>query len=130
MVRQRIRIAMGDSARAVQRAASPDLAAGLDAANDLLLRVATVYPPPLAGSTYVRTNRLRDGWEPIGPFATNRQGTAGIVNGVEYADYVMGDRQAAVHAGRWQTAEQIARDQEGPITDLVEAALLTQIGGV
>jgi len=70
----------------------------------------TTYPPPPPGSTYRRTDILKLGWttkvEGRGADLTGRVGTA-----IPYARYVMGEgMQAAIHQGRWPTAEAIARD--------------------
>jgi hypothetical protein len=113
----------------LRKAASPNLMRALEAANTALMRVAQPYPPPPPGSTYRRTDTLKRGWQPIGPFTTGAQATAGIVNETDYADYVMGNRQAAVHAGRWKTVDQIANEQEPQIVARIEAELDRQLGG-
>jgi hypothetical protein len=130
VIRLKVAVQPGDARATVARVAGLDPSIGLDAVNGMLLRVAQVYPPAVPGSTYVRTETLRDGWEPIGPFAAGEQGVGGVVNEVDYADYVMGDRQAGVHQGRWKTAEQIRDEQEAAAVATVEAAVQRRIGGV
>jgi hypothetical protein len=60
------------------------------------------YPAPPAGSTYIRTGRLGAGWDVrmTGPLEHR------IVNPTIYATYVVGERQAWMHRGRWWTARQ------------------------
>lgn len=130
MIGLRITLDPGDAAAVLRRAAAPNLAPSHERANRHLIRVAQVYPSPPAGSAYRRTNDLRRGWQPIGPVTTPGRGVyAGAVNEVDYADYVMGDRQAAVHAGRWRTTDQIAEQQEQAVADIIKADLDRRIGG-
>jgi hypothetical protein len=130
MVDLRIDIDLGDAPAVLRRAAAPNLGPGHERANRHLLRVAQVYPSPPAGSTYRRTGDLKRGWEPIGPVTTAGRGAyAGVVNEVGYADYVMGDRQAVVHQGRWRTTDQIAAAEEQAVVDIIEADLGRRIGG-
>lgn len=75
---------------------------GEDFAADLR---GTPYPPPPAGSRYVRTYKLKRSWRAA---RINRGvrivNNAGIRGRGPYATYVVGDlhgRQAEIHAGRW-----------------------------
>ena len=113
----------------LKRAATPDLGRALTAANTALLRVAQVYPPPPPGSSYRRTGTLGRGWQPIGPHTTGSQWAAGIVNETDYGEFVMGNRQATIHQGRWKTVDTIASEQEPQIVARIEAELDRQLGG-
>ena len=56
------------------------------------------YPPPIPDSTYVRTNKLFEGWhnKKLSPLSLR------IWNPVDYGIYVQGREQAPVHQGRWK----------------------------
>jgi hypothetical protein len=76
---------------------------------EYLRQKMATYPPPPAGSTYVRTMTLQGGWQSL-VLAGNRLGV--LSNPVSYGPYVQGaEDQAAVHQGRWQTDEQVAEDE-------------------
>ena len=83
--------------------------------------LAKVYPAPPTGSTYRRTGVLRKGWGS----KTNSSGTSVTVgNAVPYAFWVQDrERQAAVHAGRWQTAQDIAEEKEADILKEIQKAV-------
>lgn len=75
-----------------------------------VLRALRQYPPPRA---YIRTYKLRRGWQ----FKIRRSGnstlSADVNNNVSYAHWVMSeDYQAKQHAGYWRTAEDILSDYE------------------
>ncbi len=72
---------------------------------------ASLYPPEPPGSTYTRTYALERGWGVEGPSGSTTL-EASAVNSVSYARYVMGEDQAAIHAGRWRTAGRIAEQWE------------------
>lgn len=77
---------------------------------EYLRQKMAAYPPPPAGSTYVRTETLKNGWESYLVLAGDRLGL--LENPTLYAPYVQGaETQAAVHRGRWQTIEQVAEDE-------------------
>lgn len=75
-------------------------------ARRLLVAELTKYPAPLPGSTYVRTFRLRRGWER----ASGVTGGGGfqLINAVPYAPAVQGDAQRPGFRGRWEPASRIA----------------------
>lgn len=84
---------------------------------------ARTYPGEPAGSRYERTFNLQDSWEPI---YTLSGGELGRVRsgGLNYNRYVMdAEYQAAIHAGRWTTVQEIAAELENPIAELYEKAL-------
>lgn len=79
---------------------------------DEVLSALRNYPPPRSG-TYVRTYKLRKGWQ----FKIRRSGdstlSADVNNNVSYAHWVMAeDYQAKQHQGYWRTAEDILSDYE------------------
>lgn len=82
-----------------------------------LLDELRFYPAPPANSTYIRTYRLRDGWNVH--LAHEGNGFAVILtNDVSYAKYVVGSLakakaaaarfQAAIHKDRWPLATETA----------------------
>lgn len=86
---------------------------------------AADYPPPPPGSTYRRTGTLGRLWTS----AQHRFSVKGDVlegrvgNATPYGPYVQSEaRQAAVHQGRWKTVEQIMRDAEPEINELLDQA--------
>lgn len=128
MIGLRIAFDPGDSRAVLARAANLRVGPPLERASRHLVRVAQPYPAPPPGSTYRRTGALKQGWQPIGPITTATQGYGGAVNEVEHAEFVMGDRQAVVHQGRWRTDEQIRDAEEGAVADIIEAGVDRQIG--
>lgn len=87
----------------------------------LLVAELTKYPPPPAGSRYVRTFRLRRGWERSTP-VTGGKGFQ-VINAVEYARFVQGDAQGRAHSGRWETASSIAHRLQEEVLAAYEAAI-------
>lgn len=86
------------------------------------------YPPAPAGSTYVRTFALKNGWQELLVLSGNRLGL--VENPVAYAPYVQDpDSQAAVHAGRWQTTEDVAREKEAAAAAIYEDYIQGLING-
>ena len=90
------------------------LRAGMTDSLTLLHREMQTYPPKRAGSSYVRTDVLKNSWSKSGP---RREGTA-IVGEVAssgqtapYNRYVQDQtQQASIHRGRWtNTAQETAR---------------------
>ena len=90
------------------------LRAAMEDSLTLLLREQKTYPPQRMGSTYKRTQVLKNSWSKVGP---RREGTA-IVGEVassgqtaDYNVYVQDQtQQAAIHRGRWtNTAQETAR---------------------
>lgn len=109
----------------------PDgLEPAVDEANQLLLEELRDYPPKLPNQRYVRTFRLRDSWQPS---RIMREGTLGRVWGdIAYNQWVMDERfQAAIHQGRWQTVQRIARDEalQQQVSDIFERRLQAMVDG-
>lgn len=87
---------------------------------ELLKRRMQDYPPPPAGSKYVRTYRLRNSWQEDIILSGNVLGRLESVN-VPYAPYVQDEQhQAQIHQGRWQTRQQVAREEEQNVLALYE----------
>ena len=78
------------------------------------------YPPPPAGSTYTRTYVLRDGWADVEVDTSPGRIEADIYNTVDYAEFVYGPAQAAVHSGRWPTDAALVDENEAEILMLIE----------
>ena len=94
---------------------------GIEESAGVLLEDMKVYPPPPPNSTYVRTGKLGRGWGK--KFEGNRRAEVRNV-GVSYAKYVQDyDMQAAIHRGRWQTTEMIARKRANDIKQIIVKAL-------
>ena len=83
---------------------------GLEGGMNILRDVLKKYPPPPAGSKYVRTRRLGNSWaQRTSGFAMKAEGFVG--NNTSYARYVQDEeKQAQVHQGRWQTVQSVADD--------------------
>ena len=82
-------------------------------------REVAKYPPPPPGSTYRRTGTLGRSFTT----RVNRRKFFGEVGTrLEYAGYVIGERQAAVHKGRWTTVEQVAAKLRPKIVKFFEEA--------
>ena len=64
---------------------------------------STPYPPRRSNQRYKRTGRLGNSW------AVDSAGTGKwkITNRVKYASWVVGDKQAWMHVGRWWQARPI-----------------------
>jgi|APSaa5957512622_1039677.scaffolds.fasta_scaffold13554_1 hypothetical protein len=63
------------------------------------------YPRRRPKQKYVRTFKLRNGWQLLGEGAKAR-----VENNVPYAPFVQGERQAWMHAGRWRPYTKVAED--------------------
>lgn len=81
------------------------------------------YPVPPARSTYVRTGTLGRRW--VTKVNKLRDGVEGrIGNNTEYAPWVQSRRfQAAIHQGRWQTAEDVLTEELQTIINDFERAI-------
>lgn len=92
---------------------------------ELLKRRMQECPP--AGSRYVRTYRLRNSWQENIILSGSVLGRLESF-GVHYAPYVQDDaQQASVHRGRWQTRQQVAREEEDRAVAVYEAYLQEKI---
>lgn len=86
-------------------------------ANELLLSRVRLYPSPPGGSEYQRTFDLQNSWESSFLLSDILWE---IKSGVPYGEYVMGEAQAWMHQGRWDTLEQILTDEEAAIVQIFE----------
>lgn len=82
------------------------------------------YPPQRSGSSYVRTGTLGRRWvtEPVKHIAEGLQGTIG--NNTPYGPWVQSSAfQAYMHRGRWQTDQDVVREEQQFIIRLFENAV-------
>ena len=80
----------------------------------------TPYPPPPAGSTYVRTYTLPTGWV----VEQQKSSIYHIKNTVEYAHWVVSKKyQAWMHRGRWWTAEEVMNENRKDLNKSVLKAV-------
>lgn len=109
----------------VDTALKRDFVKGMAQAVAIVTKQAKIYPPRLPNQKYIRTYKLKRGWrsEKVTP-------TRGVVGnrGVPYAQYVQDSkRQAAIHAGRWNTEQDIAAQSEKRVNkifnDIVKKAV-------
>lgn len=65
-----------------------------------------IYPPPRAGSKYVRTYNLRDGWWWERRHTAKGEVKIRVTNKMPYTKYVKNSKwQAWMHVGRWKTIQ-------------------------
>lgn len=77
------------------------------------------YPPERPNQTYIRTGDLGEAWEQANPLIRPMQGgiEARLANRMPYSGFVQHpDEQAWMHAGRWDTTDQVVRDLQ-PLLD-------------
>ena len=98
------------------------LANALDGAADLVRADIKRYPAPPPASTYIRTGTLGGSWAK----RVNRAALQAVIgSNVAYAPYVQdADRQAWMHKGRWQTAQDVVRQRATDIKHFIENALM------
>lgn len=66
-----------------------------------------IYPSPRAGSKYIRTGNLRDGWWWERRHGAKGEVTINITNKMPYTKWVKDSKfQAWMHVGRWKTIQQ------------------------
>jgi hypothetical protein len=99
---------------------------GMVDATTLLIGLARRYPPPRAGSTYVRTYNLMRSWSRM--VTGTVQSLQGVVSSnsatAPYNRYVMSRAsQAMIHRGRWATVEDIAEQSQATINAIFDARL-------
>lgn len=95
-------------------------------AKDLTKKRAEHYPPARPSSKYIRTMKLKRGWQAkqSSPYE------AVVFNEVPYASWVQGETtQAAVHVGRWPTTGDIVRELDRKINTMFEEATKRAIRG-
>ena len=107
------------------------LRGAVEDAQSLLMRQVTTYPPQRPGSAYRRMNTLRGSWgrriEGHGSGITGYVTSNGNV--APYNRLVQDrTRQARVHRGRWQTAQDVAERSAGQINDMFAARIRAAIG--
>lgn len=98
----------------------PSLRSADAKARRLLVDALATYPDPPPGSRYIRTERLKRGWERATP-----AGTAfgfQLINSTEYAPFVQGQFQAKAFRGRWESAESILHRLEEDMFAIYEDA--------
>ena len=82
------------------------------------------YPPKKPGSTYIRTNRLMDGWTERPARVVSGSVRGEIGNNVTYGPFVMDSRlQARIHRRRWRTIQGIVDDSIDDILDFFRKRL-------
>lgn len=90
----------------------------------------TDYPAAIPSSRYRRTGDLGRLWTTAQPEihvqSTGFEGALG--NARPGAEYVQGEDQASIHAGRWPTVRQVAEERQGLIQARYQAAA-EQIAG-
>lgn len=99
---------------------------GMVDATTLLLTLTRRYPPPRAGSRYVRTYTLMRSWsrQIVGTVQTLQGVVASNSAMAPYNRYVMSRAdQALVHRGRWATVEDIAEQSQAAINRIFDARL-------
>lgn len=83
----------------------------LEAGADTILTDVRVEPPERPGQRYVRSHRLSGSWR-----RTNARRSGGAVvldieNPTEYAPFVQGEEQAAIHRGRWKRLKVVGEEK-------------------
>lgn len=87
-------------------------------------RVARRYPPPVAGSKYIRTYFLQSSW------FRGQRGLKGWVRNVgpAYNTFVQGQNQRPFHrAHGWKTEDDIAQSEAATVTRIISSALTRAI---
>lgn len=116
-----------DGFQALPRYVGADVRDSLTPVIDDLKQALAIYPAERPGQRYVRTGDLGRGWTEAKPQFVLKAGGAidmRLTNPVDYTDLVQGERQAWMHAGRWQTAEVVLTEFADDITRGVEDGVL------
>lgn len=94
-----------------------------DYLTDVVAPDAANYPAEIPGQRYVRTDTLKLGWTEAEPTVSATAGDvlAVLENSTPYGDYVQGDAQASVHAGRWRTVDMLMDAHEAGAAQAIEA---------
>lgn len=104
---------------------------GMNDATALLLRELKTYPAQPSGSTYKRTRALSNSWhKEIEGSGLSIRGTVGSNENIApYNRWVQDrDRQAAVHRGRWDTAQDVLQRNEQNIRGMFGARVRAALG--
>lgn len=105
--------------------------AAMNDATALVLRELKTYPPQPAGSTYKRTRALSNSWHrEIEGSGLQIRGTVGSNDNIApYNRFVQdAERQAAVHRGRWDTAQGVLQRNEQNIRGMFGARVRAALG--
>ena len=97
---------------------------GMNDATALLVRELKIYPSPPAGSTYKRTRSLSNSWhKEIEGRGLQIRGIVGSNQNIAPYNRVVQDEemQAAIHRGRWQTAQDVLQRNEQNIRGMFGA---------
>lgn len=98
----------------------------LEDASTYVLGIMRRYPSPPAGSTYRRTNTLNRSWSRrVLGSGLNMQAVIGSSGAIApYNRYVQDRRrQAAIHRGRWRTADDVAEQERTRVVRFFEDRL-------
>lgn len=95
----------------------------------LYIEALRIYPPPRAGSKYIRTGNLRDGWW----WKRNHVAKGGVeirmTNKMPYTKYVQHSKhQAWMHVGRWTNTVQATNENLLHKTQAVWQRYLRRVG--
>jgi len=104
---------------------------GMNDATALLLRELKTYPSPPAGSTYKRTRALSNSWhKEIEGRGLQIRGIVGSNQNIAPHNRVVQDEvmQAAIHRGRWQTAQDVLQRNEQNIRGMFNARVRAALG--
>lgn len=106
----RIRNALRSLAAMDRTVLEPELRAWAQRVRRLLK--SKPYPSKRAGQRYARTGRLANSWG----VEQGKSGEVSIRNSAAYATWVVGDKQAWMHAGRWWQARPTIEDEIPELT--------------
>lgn len=98
-------------------------------AKELLINRLRLYPPAPSGSQYERTFELRDSWEALVALSANALDIIIRSVGVPYGEYVMGEEQAWMHQGVWDTVQDIISDEEAAVLRIFEDFIQGKLNG-
>ena len=104
---------------------------GMNDATALLVRELKIYPSPPAGSTYKRTRALFNSWhKEIEGRGLQIRGIVGSNQNIAPYNRVVQDEemQAAIHRGRWQTAQDVLQRNEQNIRGMFSARVRAALG--
>ena len=104
---------------------------GMNDATALLVRELKTYPSPPAGSTYVRTRSLSNSWhKEIEGRGLQIRGIVGSNQNIAPGNRWVQDaeRQADIHRGRWQTAQDVLQRNEQNIRGMFSARARAALG--
>ncbi len=123
-----VRALLDQTPRRIDRA----MTSAMHDATSYLLRQMRVYPSPPAGSKYRRTGTLARSWH-VPPFQGSGLSLVGRVASsgttAPYNRWVQDRaRQAYMHVGRWQTAQDVAERSTQAINDMFQNRIRAAVG--